>query len=67
MSEGFDDALGSLTSKAKNMPLTQPIRSGIPAGMKGPPHTLNHQPPTSRLRAYWIDCCNRVSGFFAIP
>ncbi|WBC28306.1 hypothetical protein DPMD02_40 [Desulfofustis phage LS06-2018-MD02] len=50
MAEGFDDFFGNLTSRAKNIPSTQPMRSGMPAGVNGPPHTLNHQPPTVFLR-----------------
>lgn len=62
ISEGLDDFFGSLTSRAKNMPSTQPIRSGIPAGVKGPPQTLNHQPPTVLRRWSWMDFWRRDSG-----
>lgn len=54
MSEGSDPRLGSLTSRAKNSPSTEPIRSGTPAGVNGPPQNFTHQPPTVALRCSWI-------------
>ena len=65
--EGLLALIGSLTSSPKKCPSTQPSKSGMPAGVKGPPHVFVHQlSGYAASNAFRILRCSRVSGPLAI-